>query len=142
MTDGQTKIFDFYLLFPFFLPAVRLNTELRARLKRLTNWTEKRPYGELPSPETIYRSMQPIQDASMQTLVAKGILDSVAFKRGEIQRTATPLRETLELRIASLNSSEKELLDFLVQMVRAFRFEGLDGLKHRTNLAEYRYDHV
>jgi len=142
MTDGQTRIFDFYLLFPFFLPAARLNRELRSSLNLLTRWTATRPYGEQPSAETIYRSMQPIQDASFQTLVTKGMFDMAAFQRGDIQRTATPLRERLELRIANLNSAENELLNFLNRMVRSFRFEGPDGLKHRTNLAEYRYDSV
>jgi hypothetical protein len=50
------------------------------------------------------------------------------------------LPPALAERIAALNEADAELLGALRVLATEYPLEGVDGLKHRTGLLEYRYD--
>lgn len=83
-----------------------------------------------------------MQDAALQTLVLKGLLDADAFTCGLFAMTAKPLPADLTARIADSNLKQHDLMEFLCVRLDNIPYDGVNGLKHRTHLGEYRYDIV
>lgn len=136
------RILDFYFLFPFYITSIRLTPQLR-RLARVGQFDKsRRPYSEQPAPPILFRTMQPIHEAALQTLVLSEFLTREDFVSGVASRSSRRLSGRLSSRISELNGSDITLLTFLSSLHSAFPLEGRDGLKHRTGLSEHRYDVV
>lgn len=83
-----------------------------------------------------------MQDAAIQTLVMQGILDGDAFGMGQVLLVEGLIPEKLSSKIDAINGAQADLMKFLFDDLDAIPFEGLNGLKDRTGLGEFRYDIV
>lgn len=137
----QTRIADFYLLFPTRLNGVTFPRGMRGRLKPAIAQAPA-TYGTLPADEIVIRRMRPIQDAAIQTLLSRGSLDHAAFEAGIIVLDEGSVSEKLMKRARILNAEEGVLVSLIRDLIAAVPLEGKNGLKHRTGLGEHRYDAV
>lgn len=138
---GQVRIADFYLVFPARLDEVKFPRGMRGRLKSALAQAPA-TYGTAPADETVMRKMRPIQDAAIQTLLGNGSLDHEAFEMGAITLDLDSISEKLLARARELNLEQDALVKLIHDLITAVPLEGVDGLKHRTGLGEYRYDAV
>ncbi|RCK45506.1 ABC-three component system middle component 5 [Thalassospira profundimaris] len=137
----KLKILDFYMAFP------RLTTDitgLQRQHKKYKLNSFPKPYGELPSPITIFNQMGPIQDAAIQTLCLQGFLDFdiESLMHGEIQLSELGIPEALTASISLRNEKEASLIEYLIEVLLPIPLDGPKGLKARTGLMEYRYDYA
>ncbi|WP_145140044.1 ABC-three component system middle component 5 [Roseomonas gilardii] len=137
----KLRILDFYLLFPFQAAGIRLRTEdvwVRAIAKKLEG---HRSYAKLPSPEILFEKMKVSQVAGLQTMAAAGSVDIEAMRNSLVKFKHFDLPADLVAKINQANEREVETME-IVKALQHYPLLGKDGLKDRTGLLEYRYDHV
>ncbi len=135
---AHLRIIDFFFVFPAEYKNITLPRQLtpgRASLSKLTN--------EFHGPVNMlqaFKDMEHIQVAAISTMAASGILDPKALEQGIVQRTnvaiSSELQEKIDLAIADAGPK----MDFIVRGLSEIPLLGVDGLKHRSGLMEYRYD--
>ena len=140
--EDQLKILDFYLLFPFRLDALRVQTGHRKYRKLAAQFSSKKPYGELPEDRVLFERMDSIQTAALDTLAIKGLIDEKLYLTGTISSTSVQLVGPLKQRVEADNEAESELVEFLTVLASDYELLGSNGLKDRSRLMEYRYDAV
>lgn len=139
---GEIRIADFYLLFPHFFGQVRLPPGGQSRAKKNGLLKEPTTYARLPDPLTIFRHMAGIQEAALQTLTLQGLFDKEAFLDGFVKFGDVKAPDKLLDLINVRNHEDDVLLRFIFDTFLSIKFEGVDGIKARTGLMEYRYDFV
>jgi hypothetical protein len=138
----HVRILDFYLVFPFKIPDLRLKQEHR-RLRSLgTRYATQKPYAEQPESAQLLQRMGPISDAAFQSLAAKGFVDGSEYDTGWVKPIEKWIPDDLKDRINAANSAQQDLMDFLSTLAREYDLGGENGLKHRSGLMEHRYDAV
>jgi hypothetical protein len=142
LSRDHFRILDFYLLYPFRSGDIRLMQGHRRFKKIAQNYSNTRPYGDLPEDRVLLRRMLPIQTASLDTLARNALLDSDAYRRGLISRTGVKLPAPLQSRIDEQNSAQSELLEFLRSLGNEYELLGPNGLKDRSGLMEWAHDAV
>ena len=70
------RILDFFLLFPFRISEMRLKRQHVAFRKIAANFASSKPYGDQPEGRVLFERMEVMQMAALQTLAAKGFIDS------------------------------------------------------------------
>lgn len=136
------RVLDFYLLFPFRSDTIRVYPKHR-KFKRIANqYSDARPYGDIPDDKFLFNRMSSIQMAALDTLMKKGLLNSAQYRRGLIATTSVPLPPPLQAKINETNQQQDDLLDFLLVLATEYELLGTDGLKDRSGLMEYLYDAV
>lgn len=144
----QIRILDFYLNFPHFLEKFILDEAYKlprggtGQIKKINFKDFPEPYSDLPDSRIIFRHMEIIQAAAMQTLCLRGFLDMEAYKQGTVQSSAAKIPDDLKQSLAKRNNEQKALMDFLVDFMGVIDLVGPKGLKARTHLLEHRYDTV
>jgi hypothetical protein len=138
----QLRILDFYLLFPFRIDEIRLPNQHRAFKQIAKKYENVRPYGNLPEDNVLFRRMKPIQYTALETLADRNFLDKDLFFTGKVKAGGKNVPLPLLIRIQEINEIDRDLINFLKFLVQEYPFMGVDGLKHRTKLMEYRYDAV
>jgi len=144
----QIRIFDFYLNFPHFLErftegeSYKLPRGGRELIKKINLENYSRPYGDLPTDKILFRQMESIQSGAMQTLCIRNIAIPHLFKQGYLQILENNIPDELKDSIIKRNYEQKELIDFIVNFLGKIKFYGVDGLKARTHLLEYKYDKI
>lgn len=140
---GQIKILDFYLAFPGLIAKIDPPTRKITSFVRQAGLSDARVlYGELPSPLSIYRNMQPIQDAAIQTLTMQGHITGSDDSDDVLQFSDDGLPKNLTDLLDARNEEQRALVIFLVEVLLELPFDGPRGLKSRSGLQEHRYDIV
>lgn len=134
------RILDFYLLYPYRIENLRLKPAHRRYRKLATEYASTKPYGDLPEDRTMFGRMRNIQQAAIDTLIAKGLLDVEAARRGLIKRTEVALPDVISNQVAVANEREASLVEFLALLGGDYDLLGDNGLKNRSGLMEHRYD--
>lgn len=135
----KARLLDFYLAFPSAINDIRLPSTFahgRRLAKSLSN-----TYRDPLNPKAAFRDMCQIQLTALRNIAALGLIDLNSFEQGIVKRlqsVATP--ERLGENLSRYLESQKEILSFLSSDLAQLPLRGLDGLKHRTALLEYRYD--
>lgn len=136
---SRVKILDVYLAEPVKCLNIRLAGTLKASARRAAK-CQHPTYGHRPPAISLFNRMSLMQDAAIQTLVMQGILDGDAFGMGQVQLVQGILPEKLLSKIHTANADQADLMRFLFNDLDAIPFEGMNGLKDRTGLGEFRYD--
>lgn len=134
----QMKILDVYVAEPRRCVEIRAPQQLKSAAKRAAA-CQRSTYGKRPSTNALFDRMSPMQDAAIETLVLQGFFDGDAFSQRKALRTEKPLPEGLVSQLRARNTADADLMSFLRELSE-FPFNGPQGLKARTGLAEYRYD--
>lgn len=133
----RLRILDFYLLFPALLRDIQL--PITARKFKAQVQSEANSYEVIPDPRRLFVRLDTYQVAAIQCLAAYSFIDPVELKLGKVKRTDRVLPQELTKRIEERNQD-----DFIVELLTGPLVDvdlyGKSGLKHRTDLFEYRYD--
>lgn len=137
----QIKLLDFYLAFPVFLKSLH---NFKSKVRRAGLEIEYDGYVKLPSKQSIFQRMTPSQDAALQTLFTRGIIDlkSAFVFRGTFVLNKSRVPEALVSLVHERNSLDADLINFLVTELFELPLVGEKSLKARSGLMEYRYDYV
>lgn len=136
----KAKILDFYLLYPALLSNARLPNSFRS-IKRVSA-QKYNPYHDVSDPVSAFRDMQTIQDAALRCMAAAGLIDAESFEKGLVVRTTVKLPAVLKEMVGSFVAVREPLSGFVLNHLTGIPLNGVDGLKHRTHLLDYRYDFV
>jgi hypothetical protein len=138
----HVRILDFFLVFPFKIPTVRLKPEHRGFRSLGRRYALKKPYAEQPENRLLFQRMGPISDAAFQSLASKGFINGDEYDAGWVQPVPRWLPDDLVNRVRETNADQQDLMDFLLILARDYNLAGENGLKHRSGLGEHRYDAV
>jgi hypothetical protein len=138
----QLRIADYYLLFFFRLEAVRLRPAHRSIKKLAARSPSRFRYEHQPDDKFVFARMKEIQRAAIKTLVLADYFDLAAYERNELVLGQNTESEALRSRLDDINGREIEVMNSLASLINDYSLIGIDGLKHRTGLLEYRYDAV
>lgn len=134
------KILDFYLLFPNFIPDIRVTNELLKDKNKFKQY--KNAYAVEGNQKQIFNKLNKIQDKIIEILVSKNILNIAKIKIGIISLNPNiDIPFFLLQQIEVKNHENYNIFEFLTKL-STLPFYGEDGLKDRTGLMEYRYDGV
>lgn len=132
------RILDFYLVFPAELKIVRLPREHAQEKKRAATFANDY-HGPVNNALT-FRDIEPIQRAAMSALAASNLIDEKQFELGYAKRTGKLIPiELIELINISKNRNDT-MSKYILDEFSKIPLRGIDGLKDRTKLMEYRYD--
>lgn len=136
----QIRILDFYLAFPHFLTSVAGY----ARQTKIFSNSKRSIYEEIPTKESLFTNMTPIQDAAIQTLCLENLvlLDDPFLMQAKVELRSSNVPTELSNVIVERNNAERSLIEFLTGTLLGIPLAGPNGLKHRTGLMEYRNDYV
>ena len=134
---AKLRILDFFMCFPAELRRVRLPKEHLEARKMATELRNE--YHGPVSMKQAFRDMEHIQLAAFRTLAASQLLDAGEFASGLVRRTEVVVPTDLIERLASAKANST-VLSYITQKLADLPLQGIDGLKHRTGLMEYRYD--
>lgn len=136
----KAKLLDFYLLFPGAVKNIRLPEtlkNLRAQAKEAIN-VYRDPVSELST----FREMRHIQDAALKCIAASGLIDLERYEAGFVTRTKTPINPALRTKQAAFLNESPSIIKSILSELSRIPLLGHDGLKHRSQLMEHRYDYV
>ncbi|WP_080756058.1 ABC-three component system middle component 5 [Pseudomonas brassicacearum] len=135
----KARLLDFYLAFPSAISDIRLPSTLghgRRLAKTYTN-----VYRDPLNPKAVFRDMTQIQNSALRSIAALGLIDLKQYERGVIRRVLSiGLPKSLSESLSNYVEGNGEVMDFLSKDLAHIPLRGLNGLKHRTELLEYRYD--
>lgn len=86
------------------------------------------------------RHLEHIQLTAYRTLAASGIFDPQEFEAGVIFRTEKELPEKISQAVANARMITPNAAELVLDRVASIPLTGVDGLKHRSGLLDYRYD--
>lgn len=138
----HVRILDFFLVFPFKLPDLRLKPEHRRFRALGKRYAAQKPYAEQPESDQLIKRMAPISDAAYQSLAAKGFIDGSEYDAGWVKPTESWMPDILAEKIVAANIDQQDLMDLLATLAREYDLGGENGLKNRSGLMEHRYDAV
>lgn len=134
----KARLLDFYQVFPSAISDIRLPSGSNGRrlAKALTN-----AYRNPLNPKSAFRDMAQIQYAALRSIAALGIVDVKSYEQGVLQRAnENDIPATLKNNIKNYILEKAELIDFLTKELATIPLRGVNGLKHRSELLEHRYD--
>ncbi|WP_103893993.1 ABC-three component system middle component 5 [Pseudomonas sp. NFACC36] len=133
------RLCDFYLVFPSEIERIRLPSTLshgRKIAKSLSN-VYRNPINAMQA----FRDMAEIQLSALRSIAASGLIDIDCYEHGVVRkRSTTKLPEHIESKISAFFETNREITEFILNFLSKHPLRGLNGLKHRTGLLEYRYD--
>lgn len=136
----KARILDFYILFPSAILSARLPESMRSKRRALGIY--KNPYRDPISPVTSFHEISRIQEAAIQCIAASGLVDIDELSRGLLVRSEIALSSELTRSIDDYITTNPILTEAILSDLSGVPLRGVDGLKHRTSLMEYRYDNV
>lgn len=141
MSLRRARLLDLFFLEPFRAKDIRVPPKLKPNARNAA--TCQRPlYGKRPSSQSLFNRMRPIQDGALQTLVLKGFFAPEEFKQDILKLEFERLSDEVEAAVSAEIERATPLLNFLIEDLSQFRFEGVGGIKDRTKLGEFKYDVV
>lgn len=134
----KIRIIDFYLVYPNFIKEITLprkngNTKLKNKYAKMSP-----PFEIMPNKKILFSELKDFQYSAISLLRAKSIIE---LKERTISKASDYwlLPETFFKENNILNDETQVQL---IKCLCSIELTGIQGLKHRTGLMEYRYDSV
>lgn len=134
----KARLLDFYLLFPAAVASIRLPAALR-EARKLAKSTAN-VYHDPLNPATTFREMRDIQEAALKCIAASGLIDIKRFEAGYVSRTTVKIPDELKRKVDEFLTERQPIAGFVLNGLAGIPLRGNDGLKHRTELMEHKYD--
>ncbi|MDI1275566.1 ABC-three component system middle component 5 [Polaromonas sp.] len=135
---AKLRILDFYLCFPAEVSDIQIPRE-QVGIKKAAKEIRNEYRGPVSVSRT-FRDMEAIHLAAARLLASSRFLDPTSLENGIIVRTETPLPEALDKKLQEEVFLEGSVPDYIVSRMSQIPLTGMNGLKQRTGLMEYRYD--
>lgn len=136
----KARLLDFYLVFPGAIGKMRLPSEMRS-LRQLAAGAAN-VYRDPVSTASAFLEMRHIQEAALKSIAASGLIKIDSYSAGYVERTSAALPETIERKVQEFLSINSSVVDAVLNELAKIPLLGQNGLKHRSQLMEYRYDVV
>lgn len=136
----KIKIIDFYLAFPSAIKDASLPRG-GVKIKRNAAKTENEYHGPI-NINRAFSDMSGVQDSAIGFLLSSNIVDKNKYKKGIICTSGAEIPNDIKNGIISFSRRYDGLYLAIVNFLSEVPLYGVQGLKHRTGLVEYRYDTV
>ncbi|WP_175219146.1 MULTISPECIES: ABC-three component system middle component 5 [Burkholderia] len=136
----KARLLDFYLVFPGMVREVRLPDTLktlRAHAKAAVN-----VYRDPVSGLSTFRDMRHIQEAALKSIAASGLIDIKRYEHGFVTRTDVSVAPSLKEKLDEFVAVSGPVIEGILTGLSQIPLRGPNGLKHRSELMEHRYDFV
>lgn len=137
---AKLRIIDFYLAFPGEVMNIKLPRE-HTFIRKYAQKVQNIYHGPVNAKQT-FRDMGHIQHAVIRSLGASNHLDQSALNEGIVLRTKKRLSEDLLSAFENSGIKDNQINKFILEKLVDIPLNGINGLKDRTGLMEYRYDNV
>jgi ribosomal protein S17E len=137
---SKLKILDFYLVFPKEISNIRLpsdKTHIRSAINKLNS-----SYRGPVNSKQAFRDMSHIQNAVIRSLGAMGLINQASLLNNYIKRTEKELSPDFLEAFENFLTNQTEVSEFTLNELSKISLNGINGLKDRTGLMEYRYDNL
>jgi len=138
MELSKLRILDFYLCFPAEVSGVQLPRE-HIEMKKTARGLKNDYRGPVSTART-FREMEPVQIASARLLAASRFLDADMLKSGIVKRMDSVVPPALQEMVDRQRETANVVTEYILTKMSAIPLTGVNGLKQRTGLMEYRYD--
>ncbi len=140
---SRIKLIDFYILLPSLIKKIRLSGDFASlRADKGLKKTQE-PYQKIPSSRSLFRTLEPIQDVAIRHKIGVGLISSESYTNGKFARNPKiSLPSDFLDQLQSYISNNICVFEFMIQDLEKIPTFGVDGMKHRTDLMEYKYDVV
>ncbi len=136
----KARLLDFYLLYPALVAKMKLPRPLRPIARDAA--AVANVYHDPSSPATMFRDMRPIQEAALRCIAAAGLIDIRRYENGFVTRTDFVVPDVIRRKIALFLASRQPISEFVLKELAAIPLGGNEGLKHRSQLMDHKYDFV
>jgi hypothetical protein len=137
---AKLRILDFYLAFPSEVMSIKLPRD-QVYIRKSAQLLQNVYHGPVNAKQA-FRDMEHIQNAVIRSLGASNLLDQSALNEGMVLRTNKGLPTEFISAFESFSIKENLVVKFILEKLVNLPLNGMDGLKDRTGLMEYRYDNV
>ncbi len=138
LTVDAARIADYFLAYPYKMANFKFPAEFKA-IRAAVKETEN-PYRHANGNRAAFERMRPIFFAALSGLVASDLIQVGALKRGILAQTSHPMPDELASAVQRFHARQTTIGKFLLSDFLAIPATGENGLKHRSNLIEHRYD--
>ena len=138
----RLRMWDFYLLFPNKIHAIRLKqneSDVRKLMKEYVRKIEN-PYEKITEDRKIFEKIKPYQLAALNCIASYGIIDKSVLNQQRILITNKNLLSEFANNFGDLPATERNIVSLMTSHFFKMSMFGKDGLKQRTNLIESKYD--
>lgn len=138
LTVDAARIADYFLAYPYKMANFKFPAEfkpLRAAVKETEN-----PYRHANGNRAAFERIRPIFFAALSGLVASDLIQEATLQKGIIELTNHPMPDKLASAAQRFQARQTTIGKFLLSDFLAIPATGENGLKHRSNLIEHRYD--
>ncbi|MDD3471726.1 MAG: hypothetical protein PHS86_02995 [Syntrophaceae bacterium] len=136
----KARLLDFYLLYPALVAKMKLPRPLRPIARDAA--AVANVYHDPSSPATMFRDMRHIQEAALRCIAAAGLIDVRRYENGFVTRTDVVVPDAIRRKIALFIASRQPISQFVLKELAAIPLGGSEGLKHRSQLMDHKYDFV
>lgn len=140
LETDKARLLDFYLLFPATIAKIRMPQGGRLAVKQASAMSNV--YHDPISPVSTFKEMRHIQEAALKCIAAAGLIDRARYAAGFVTRTEIDIPRELLAQVHQFVATRQPIADYVLQSLAEMQLGGNDGLKHRSQLMEYRYDFV
>ena len=127
-------IADFYLANPPLLHVTKMSNETRRSFRKLNVPSPEKTFLTYPSPQLLYKKMEPIQKEALKAMTGKVLLSSEQFQKGFAQLTHDGQMSLKQILVGHLSEDEKELIRFLTIEFAQMGNADVDALRRSTGL--------
>ncbi|WP_218187197.1 ABC-three component system middle component 5 [Pseudomonas sp. ENNP23] len=133
------RLCDFYLVFPSEISNIRLPNDISHGRK--IGKAASNIYRNPINAKHVFRDMSEIQLSALRNIAASGLIDIELYERGIARkRSKVQIPELISQQIKSYLETQSETIEFVIKSLSKVPLRGINGLKHRTELLEHRYD--
>ncbi len=138
LTIDAARIADYFLVYPYNMLGFKFPTEFRS-IRSAVKKT-KNPYRQAFGTRAAFERMRPVFFAALSGLTATDLIDAAKLKSGTLVLSDTTIPEDLVAAIDRFQKRQTAVGMFILSDLLAMPANGENGLKHRSNLIEHRYD--
>ena len=140
----RLRIYDFFYLFPYKITNVKTKkSESALRKSKKEICVEKiNPYNEIKEDRIIFERLKSYQLSALKYIASYGVIDSDQLIENIIKiKDKNKLDNFISLfEKSSKDSNDSTIINWLFENLNSIPMSGEYGLKHRTNLMEWKYD--
>lgn len=138
----RLRIWDFYLLFPDKIYEISLKRDEDDIKELIKNYISKtnNPYTNLSNNRKMFQRIRPYQLNSLKCLASYKIINSDFIETNKVMLVNREPVKDFNDNFSQLSRKEINIVKLLTSHFYLMSLNGLDGLKKRSGLLEYRYD--
>ena len=140
INKNKLRILDFYLLFPGLIENIKIKSEHRKFKRQFVSIDNRYNTSSVASQaRQVFERIKPFQNLALCQLAKK---KHITIDTNEIiELNATKLSREI-INLFEQSNINKDLVNFLCCELYEYELNGLNGLKDRTGLMEFKYDAV